>query len=313
MVPPDPEPMLMSGRELPGQSAVAEQGWLKAHKWLLLRRASQLSILGLFLLGPLTGVWIVKGNLSASMTLDFLPLTDPMLLLQAILAGHWPELTGLVGALIVIAFYAVVGGRVFCSWVCPVNMVTDSAAWLRRRLDVRGSGRFTRSLRYWILGLALVLALSTGVIVWEYINPVSMLHRGIIFGIGLAWVILLGVFLFDLLIARQGWCGHLCPVGAFYGLLGARSLVRVSAPKRARCDDCMDCFYVCPEPQVIKPALKGAAQGIGPVILDINCTNCGRCIDVCSKEVFRFATRFDNKLSLPNAKPDRATREQAPG
>jgi len=32
--------------------------------------------------------------------------------------------------------------------------------------------------------------------------------------------------------------------------------VRVAAPNRKACDDCMDCFAVCPEPQVIRPALK---------------------------------------------------------
>jgi ferredoxin-type protein NapH len=57
----------------------------------------------------------------------------------------------------------------------------------------------------------------------------------------------------------------------------------------------MDCFAVCPEPQVIRPALKGAGQGIAPVILSPSCTNCGRCIDVCSQDVFRFGLRFGAK------------------
>ncbi|HRD91107.1 MAG TPA: quinol dehydrogenase ferredoxin subunit NapH, partial [Accumulibacter sp.] len=35
--------------------------------------------------------------------------------------------------------------------------------------------------------------------------------------------------------------------------------------------------------------------GIGPVILAANCTNCGRCIDVCSKDVFAFGLRFNNQ------------------
>ena len=35
-------------------------------------------------------------------------------------------------------------------------------------------------------------------------------------------------------------------------------------------------------------------KGVGPVILSPNCTNCGRCIDVCSKKVFTFSTRFNN-------------------
>jgi ferredoxin-type protein NapH len=208
-------------------------------------------------------------------------------------------LSGAVGALMVLVFYALVGGRVFCSWVCPVNLVTDLAAWLRRRFDLRGGSALSRNLRYWILGLILLFPLVTGVIAWEYLNPVSMLHRGLIFGMGLGWLIIAGVFLFDLLVARHGWCGRLCPVGAFYGLVGSGALLRVSAARRERCDDCMDCFEICPEPQVIKPALKGAADCVGPVILDINCTNCGRCIDVCSKDVFRFDWRLNNRVGLP--------------
>ncbi len=61
---------------------------------------------------------------------------------------------------------------------------------------------------------------ATGTIVWEFVNPVSMLHRGLLFGVGLAWLVVLAVFLFDLLVAPRGWCGHVCPVGAFYGLIG---------------------------------------------------------------------------------------------
>jgi ferredoxin-type protein NapH len=59
----------------------------------------------------------------------------------------------------------------------------------------------------------------------------------------------------------------------------------------------MDCFEVCPEPQVIRPALKGEDKGLGPVILSADCTNCGRCIDVCSKDVFTFGLRFNNSAS----------------
>lgn len=289
----------MAIRAFPGKSAVESKGWLRANRWLLLRRLSQVGILALFLLGPVAGIWIVKGNLSASMVLDVVPLTDPLLLLQTLLSGTLPVLSGVVGALIVLAFYALVGGRAFCSWVCPVNLVTDLAAWLRRRFDLRGGSPLSRHLRYWILGLVLLLPLVTGVIAWEHLNPVSMLHRGLIFGMGLGWLIIAGVFLFDLLVAKHGWCGRLCPVGAFYGLIGSGALVRVSATQRAKCDDCMDCFEVCPEPQVIKPALKGAANCVGPVILDINCTNCGRCIDVCAKDVFRFDWRTSNRIGLP--------------
>lgn len=283
--------------------AIAAKGWLASHKWLLLRRSVQLGVLALFLLGPLAGIWIVKGNLNYSLTLGVLPLTDPYVALQSLLTGQVPERMGLIGAAIVLVFYLLVGGRVYCSWVCPVNIVTDTAGWLRRRLGIKGSVHLARETRYWILGMTLVGAAASGVVLWELINPVSMLHRGLIFGLGFAWVIVLIIFLFDLFVMSRGWCGRLCPVGAFYSLLGRVSPVRVSAPARSACNDCMDCFEVCPEPQVIRPALKGAATGTGPVILAPACTNCGRCIDVCSKDVFRFGTRFNNGVPANETAP----------
>lgn len=280
-----------------GAEAVEEKGWLGAHKWLILRRLSQLSILALFMIGPLAGIWIVKGNLNYSHTLNVLPLTDPYVALQSLMAGHVPEKLGLIGVAIAVAFYFLVGGRVYCSWVCPINMVTDTAGWLRDRLGIKGASSLSAKTRYWILGMTLVASALTGVVVWELVNPVSMLHRGLIFGLGSAWMIVLAIFLFDLFVMTRGWCGRLCPVGAFYGLLGKWSPVRISASRRSACNDCMDCFEVCPEPQVIRPALKGEGKGVGPMILAANCTNCGRCIDVCSKDVFHFGLRSNNPAS----------------
>ena len=136
------------------------------------------------------------------------------------------------------------------------------------------------------------MSAATGVIAWELINPVTMTYRGLLFGMGAAWLVLLAVFLFDLAVTDRGWCGHLCPVGAFYSILGKASITRVVATDRDRCNDCSDCLKVCPEPQVLKLPLYGAEKGAGPVISSPNCTNCGRCIDVCSEDVFRFTTRF---------------------
>jgi ferredoxin-type protein NapH len=276
---------------------VLEKGRLRAHKWLLLRRGSQFGFLALFLAGPLAGSWIVKGNLTSSLTLGVVPLTDPYVALQSFAAGHVPLATALLGAAIVAAVYAVIGGRVYCSWVCPVNVVTDTAAWLRTRLRLPAVRAPAPTLRYWLLAGTLVGSALTGTVLWEWVNPVSMLHRGLVFGFGLAWAVVLGVFVFDLAVARRGWCGHVCPMGAFYSALGRFSVLRVSAPGRARCDDCMDCYALCPEPRVIPPALKSAAPA-SPVVLSPACTNCGRCIDACSKNVFRFTTRFDHRSEL---------------
>lgn len=284
----------MNKIKMPGTDRIADHGWVKANQWLLLRRLSQLSILGLFLLGPLAGVWIVKGNLASSVTMEILSLTDPYVLLQSLFAGHVMQTTAITGALIILFFYFLVGGRVYCSWVCPINIVTDIANWLRRKLDIKGQGiRFNHQTGNWIFAMTLIMAFITSSIIWELVNPVSMVYRGILFGMGSAWLMVIAIFLFDLFVSRRGWCSHLCPVGIFYGLLGSKSVLRITAKNREQCNDCMDCFTVCPEPQVIKPALKKLTVDKNPLIQSGRCTNCARCIDVCNKNVFSFTTRFN--------------------
>ena len=275
-------------RSQPGTAAMAKKGLFGAHKWLLARRLSQLALLALFLAGPWFGIWVIKGNLSSSLLLDTIPMTDLFLLAQTLASGHWPYVTAWIGAGVVLAFYLLLGGRTYCSWVCPVNMVTDAAAWSRRRIGIKTGRTPPRSLRFWLLGTVLLASALGGTMVWEWINPVSMFHRAIIFGGGLAWLIVGGVFLYDLFLAPRGWCGHVCPMGACYNLVNKSALLRIAADKREACNDCMDCFAVCPEPQVIRPALKGTGS---PVITASDCTNCGRCIDVCNENVFHITLR----------------------
>ncbi|WP_410498597.1 quinol dehydrogenase ferredoxin subunit NapH [Chitinibacter sp. S2-10] len=263
------------------------------NRWLIARRISQFAILTLFLLGPVAGVWWVKGTLASSLSFGFLPLTDPMVLLQSTLAGHRPQQQAMIGAAIVLAFYLLLGGRVFCSWVCPVNLITDLAHWCRGKLNLKGAQQAHRNSRYWLLAMVMLLTALTHTVIWEWVNPVTGIQRGLLFGMGLSWLMMLGLFAYDLLIVNRGWCGHWCPVGAFYALVGRFSLLKVSATKRAACDDCMDCFKVCPEPQVIRPALKGKGT---PVIVAGECSNCGRCIDVCDQQVFKFNHRFNQRI-----------------
>jgi len=280
-----------NGGKYPGQEAIKAKGWLRANKWLLLRRLSQLSILSLFIAGPIFGVWIVKGNMSSSLTLGVLPLSDPFVFLQTLFAGHLAEATAISGALIVLVFYFLVGGRVYCSWVCPINIVTDAADWVRRKFKIKSSLTFSRMGRYGLLASTFIIASVTGVLAWELINPVTMIQRELVYGMGVSWLLVVAIFVLDAFISRRAWCGHLCPMGAFYSLIGKYSLIKTNAVNRKSCDDCMDCFAICPEPQVIKPALKGS-ENSSPVIVSGNCTNCGRCIDVCAKDVFETSHRF---------------------
>ena len=265
----------------------------KLYVWhlLLLRRAVQLGILLLFV-GTVRWGWevagrpVLTGNLSSSELFGFIPLSDPFAALQIMMTGHLPLQELLLGAAIILVFYALLGGRSWCSWVCPINMVTDLSAWLRRRLNIGDVFHLSRNIRYTVLALALLLSVLTGVAAFEWISPISMLHRELIYGIGLGWTAVLGIFLFDLFILRNGWCGHLCPLGAFYALLGKLALVRVGfdAPT---CTHCGECARLCPEPQVLN--LKEAAAA--GMIASGECSNCGRCITVCPEDTLQFSLR----------------------
>ena len=261
------------------------------NRWLLARRTSQLLVLALFLLGPWAGIWIVRGSLASSEWLGLLSLTDPFVALQTLLAHGSISGTALIGAAIVAGAYMVFGGRSYCAWVCPINPVTDLAAWMRHGLrlpTLLGRVKPDRRLRYAVLAVALGLSALLGGVVWETVNPITLLQRALVFGLAGGYGAALAVFGFDLLVLPRGWCGHLCPVGAFYGVLGRGAVLHVSADKRDDCTRCGDCFRVCPEPQVIAPALYGAAEGRSPVIESASCIRCARCLDVCDEDVFRL-------------------------
>jgi ferredoxin-type protein NapH len=273
-----------------------KRNWFLRQRYLILRRLVQFCLLALFLTGPWYGYWILKGNLASSIFLDVIAFTDPYIYLQSISGRHQMGTVASIGAATILVFYMIIGGRAYCSWVCPINVVTDAAFWLRTKLGLNLSWQPKKNIRYWLLIMTLVVSALTSSIAWEVVNPITMLQRGLVFGMGIAWAIVLAVFLFDLIVSRRGWCSHLCPVGAFYGLVGKFSLIRVSAIKRQACTDCGDCFRVCPEPQVITLPLMGEENGASPIVISGDCTNCGRCIDVCDEGVFHFATRFEDEL-----------------
>lgn len=261
---------------------------LKSYRFLLLRRATQFGLLFLYFMGNYAGWKLLQGNLSSSKILETIPLSDPLAILQLFLSGGAIALDALVGALIIASFYALFSGRAFCAYVCPMNLITDSANYLRRRLGIDALQRrllLKRSTRYWVLGIALILSVILGLPAFEFISPIGILHRGIIFGFGMGSAAILIVFLFDLMAVKNGFCGHLCPMGAFYSLLGRYSLLRVQYDKES-CTLCMRCKEVCPEKQVL--GLIGKQSGY---VLSGECLNCGRCVEVCGDDSLHFTLR----------------------
>lgn len=267
--------------------------FIKNHRFMMLRRFTQVTLLVLYFSANAYGLSILTGNLSSSLLFDTIPLSDPFAVLQMFAAGAVLGIDVLVGALIIALFYMVLAGRAFCSWVCPMNMITDLANWLRRVLYLDKTEKklwLGRKVRYWLIALSLILSVYTGVAAFELVSPISMLHRGIIFGIGMGYAAVLSIFLFDLFAVKNGWCGHLCPLGGFYSVVAKASIIRVKH-NQPKCTLCMKCKDICPEKHIL--SIIGKTSG------DIDsgeCTNCGRCIEVCEDDALSFGIRqFINK------------------
>jgi len=258
---------------------------LYRNRLLIARRALQLIIMLLFVGAAQWGWTLLKGNLSAAKVLDTLYLADPFAVIQMFFAGKIPTWEIIVGALIIGGFYALLVGRSFCSWVCPMNIITDTAKWLRKRLGLKQKYlTIDRNLRYWVLVLSLLLSLILGVAAFEFISPISVLHRAVIYGVGMSWMIVLVVFLLDLFIKENIWCGYLCPLGAFYSLISHKAGLKIYHDVD-KCDtSCKDCKKVCPEVQVM--SIVGKKKG---VIKSGECTNCGRCIEHCNNKALKYS------------------------
>ena len=266
------------------------------YRYLIFRRFTQISLLVLYFGANAWGWTFLMGNLSSSIILGTIPLSDPYAALQMFAAGAVLSIDLLIGVAIITVFYMLIGGRAFCSWVCPINLITDASALVRRIFNIDSYQKrqpSTRNMRYWVLAMSLVISFFMGITAFEFVSPISMVHRGLTFGLGFGWAAMLIIFLFDIFVLKNGWCGHICPLGGFYSIIGKFSLIRVQHNAQ-KCTGCMECKVVCPEKQVLFMIDKESLP-----VLSGECTNCARCIDICNDDALHFSIRdFNNKKNL---------------
>ena len=109
------------------------------YRYLLLRRLLQISLLLLFFGGNAFGWNVLKGNFSSAMLFSTIPLSDPYAVVQIMATGFIVATDALIGAAIILVLYGLVFGRMFCAWVCPMNMITDSAIFINKKLRLNNS------------------------------------------------------------------------------------------------------------------------------------------------------------------------------
>ncbi|MDM8547898.1 NapH/MauN family ferredoxin-type protein [Candidatus Venteria ishoeyi] len=268
----------------------------KRHRWRNRRWLTLIAVNLLFVVSFQLDIQILEGALTASRFIGF-HMADLNSALQVMLAFKQVLINLLIGTVTVFLMWLLLGGRTFCSWVCPYHLVSEWAEKIHLKLAAKklvkdhAFHRGTRTVLYLIFAL---LAVVTGYTVFETINPVGILSRALIYGgsLALLWVAFLLVI--EIFYSRRAWCRYACPVGMTYGIVGAFSPLQVTYNVK----DCQhegECIKVCLVPHVLECIKKGRAQGV-EVGLGADCTRCGMCIDTCPTGSLRFDVKGLNKL-----------------
>ena len=230
---------------------------------------------------------LVKGT-TWSGSIFGLKLSDPLALLGQMAAGlkiYWPFV---VTALIPIGF-TVVFGRFFCGWICPATFLyelnTNLSAWLHKCGLPTGQQHFDRRIKYLVLVAGLILSALSGSVLVAAIYPPAIIGREIYYaialgGFGVGAVFFILTLLFDLLVARRGFCRYLCPGGALYSLLGRYRVVRIKREVK-ECNDCKKCNAIC------EFELDPMRDDFGQ-----ECNNCAACIAICPTDALTFTLNY---------------------
>ena len=189
-----------------------------------------------------------------------------------------PVLAAVAGLLVL----AVLLGRVFCGWICPLGGLIEAADFLlsplrkRNPLALQHYPKRKVLIRYpvslLLLGAVLVTVFTPAPVL-QFLHPNIWIIR--IVSLTTVGLVFLGLLVLFSVFARRLWCTYLCPLGALYGLLARIPLLRL---KIAACSSCGRCDR-CP---------TEAANYADKEIMAHQCLLCFDYESTCPTEGFRF-------------------------
>lgn len=281
-----------------------------------IRKAVRFLIVAVLLIALFAG-W-QTGTL-CSVGYDAIAYICPLGALEAIF-GSWAFVPRVLICLAVVVIVALVFGKAFCSWVCPVAPLSDllRGRKAREKDECERTQAAHRVLERWsdtnaaqaekhkpfrsrvdgrhvVLAGSLAPAAVCGFPVFCLVCPIGLtfasaiaLYRLIGFNEPAIEVLVFPALLVLELTVLRKWCHRFCPVGALLSLLsrGNRTFkphVDASMCARHAGSSCAACAQACPEH--IDPCADLGDRSLA------ECTRCGACVNTCPAKALSFVNR----------------------
>lgn len=180
---------------------------------------------------------------------------------------------------------AILFRKSFCGILCPFGALQEFFHYLGKKLFKRRfevPKQFDRPLRY----LKYIVLIVTVMMAWKtaelWVAPYDpwAAYAHLSEGIGSVWeeapigLILLGVTLVGSLLYDRFFCKYLCPMGAFYSIIGKFSPYKVVRNE----EDCIQCG-LCTKSCPMNIDVQNDKE-----IQDLECINCQKCVMICPKQ-----------------------------
>lgn len=281
-----------------------------------IRKAVRFPIVAVLLIALFAG-W-QTGTL-CSVGYDAIAYICPLGALETIF-GSWAFVPRVLICLAVVVIVALVFGKAFCSWVCPVAPLSDllRGRKAREKDECERTQAAHRVLERWsdtnaaqaekhkpfrsrvdgrhvVLAGSLASAAVCGFPVFCLVCPIGLtfagaiaLYRLIGFNEPAIEVLVFPALLVLELTVFRKWCHRFCPVGALLSLLsrGNRTFkphVNASMCARHAGSSCAACAQACPEH--IDPCADLGDRSLA------ECTRCGVCVNTCPAKALSFVNR----------------------
>ena len=205
---------------------------------------------------------------------------DPLITLVMSIAGRSVAPGVFVSAFMLV--FAVVSGRLFCGWMCPLGAMQDAIGFIIRKKPEKNIpfGAPGRAVKFFVLAAVLAITAIAGTGGAMIADPLVMMSNLITLNLALPNALMLLAAAAPVFFVRRFWCRFLCPLGALYAIPALAAPFRRVVAKGG-CNSCGACYRDCRMGAIRKDASYVKHE----------CVLCMDCIYSCSTHATRFGWR----------------------